>query len=48
MTSHTEPINIEQKLFEEAANFVQQRYPQGWGGAGRGGCRLYRSRFPAD
>ncbi|CAM4283622.1 hypothetical protein PAXY110619_04700 [Paenibacillus xylanexedens] len=34
MTSHTEPLNIEQLLFDAAANFVKQRYPQGWGGAG--------------
>lgn len=33
MTSHTDQFNIEQKLFEEAANFVKHRYPQGWGGA---------------
>lgn len=35
MTSHTEPLNIEQQLFNAAAKFVKQRYPQGWGGAGR-------------
>ncbi|MCP1425899.1 MULTISPECIES: cytidine deaminase [Paenibacillus] len=34
MTSHTEPLNIEQQLFDAAAKFVKQRYPQGWGGAG--------------
>lgn len=34
MTSHTEPLNIEQQLFNAAAKFVKQRYPQGWGGAG--------------
>lgn len=33
MTSHPDQFNIEQKLFEEAANFVKHRYPQGWGGA---------------
>lgn len=33
MTTQPVPFNIEQKLFEEAANFVKLRYPQGWGGA---------------
>lgn len=34
MSSHTESLHIEQKLFDAAAKFVKQRYPQGWGGAG--------------
>ncbi|WP_181150992.1 hypothetical protein [Paenibacillus sp. PCH8] len=34
MTSHTQQTNIEQQLFDAASNFVKQRYPQGWGGAG--------------
>lgn len=34
MTSNIHSHDIEQKLFDAAAEFVKQRYPQGWGGAG--------------
>nr|WP_145402913.1 cytidine deaminase [Paenibacillus xylanexedens] len=34
MTSNIQSHEIEQKLFDAAAEFVKERYPQGWGGAG--------------
>ena len=34
MSSNIDSFDIEQRLFDAAAEFVQQRYPQGWGGTG--------------